>query len=34
MVEGENIDEVTILLPEDKIQVSIQYTFMFYLEDL
>ena len=27
MVEGENIDEVTILLPEDKIQVCIAVCF-------
>ena len=29
MVEGENIDEVTILLPEDKIQVFMQGLYIY-----
>ena len=32
MVEGENIDEVTILLPEDKIQVCTLIVDFFYLD--
>ena len=34
MVEGENIDEVTILLPEDKIQVFIHLYFILKHSDI